>query len=1046
LPSVRRRSLARCLPLAGFIAVLAACAWLMPAEAQTPADPQPVKGANFKQAYKYSSEFLRQFVYSASVTPNWIGKTDTFWYEYRTSKGKQWYRVNPATASREPLFDRVKLGAQLSEQVRRPFEPLQLPLTRVSMNDDGTKLKFVTEDLQFEYDLKAEKLAKLGKAPPPGPGPGNMTPEQLQRMKEILGDERYKDFLEKQQKLDKKDKQDNDSSAEEEYADLDMYVHEAMAALGDPTVFAAEDEAQQKKKGGFGMGGFGKGGEPKVYSPDRKNYAYALNDNLYLAEDGKEKEAVQLSKDSAEHYTFAGGGFGGFGQFQKKDDEKEKEKTKDKQVRPSVTWSKDSKVFYASRNDTRNIKELFLVNSVDNPRPSLKKYPYAMPGDEAIRKTELYVYQVAKKQLIRVEPKWRDESFTDIHWGKSSDELRFVRRDRLMRNAEFCCFNTQTGACKCFFLEGFENANLETRPMKYLEESDEMIWWSERSNWGHFYLYDRAGTLKNAITSGDFRASQIVAIDNKNRIMYFKGNAREPGENVYHNHLYSVHLDGTGITLLDPGDGNHDSHLSPTRQYLVDNCSRFDAAPISVLRDHRGNKIMDLEKTDLTKLAEVGWKMPETFIVKAADGVTDLYGHLWKPFDFDPKKKYPVIAHVYPGPQTESMTHGFQPISPQQQLAQLNFIVIQVGNRGGTPLRSKNYQSHSYWNMRDYGLADKRAAIEQLAARCGFVDIDRIGIYGHSGGGFMSAAAMLVKPYNEFFKVAVASAGNHDNNVYNNSWAERYHGMKEVVAGKDDAKKEDAQGFGKKFGGFRKKGADNPPDEIDPAVDEPQAQEQKQDAGKTKDAKKEAAKQVTEEKKEAGKVKEEKKDIGKAKEEKKEAAKQVQEQKKDTGKAKEEKKDTGKEEKKDVGKAKEDKKDIGKAKEEKKDIGKAKEEKKDDTAKAKDDKKDDKAKDPTRFEIKVPTNPELAANLKGKLLLVHGDMDNNVHPANTIRLVDALIKANKRFDLIILPGKAHGFADYQPYFTERMWEYFAEHLLDDRPSSADIYDRRDRGR
>src|SRR5262249_6968702 len=307
-----------------------------------------------------------------------------------------------------------------------------------------------------------------------------------------------------------------------------------------------------------------------------------------------------------------------------------------------------------------------------------------------------------------------------------------------------------------------------------------------------------------------FRASTIVAVDTKHRTLYFKGNSREEGENVYFNHLYCVHLDGSGLKLLDPGNADHDSKLSPSRQFVVDNCSRVDMAPISVLRDATGKQIMELEKADLSKLIEVGWRMPETFVVKAADGVTDLYGNLYKPFDFDAKKKYPVIAHVYPGPQTESMSHSFKSYTQQQQLAQVGFIVIQVGNRGGTPLRSKAYQAYSYWNLRDYGLADKKSAIEQLAARYPWVDIDRVGIYGHSGGGFMSAAAMLVKPYNDFFKVAVASAGNHDNNVYNNSWAERYHGMKLMPVTQDDGKKSTTTTPPKK--GFRK-GADSDDDD-----------------------------------------------------------------------------------------------------------------------------------------------------------------------------------------------------------------------------------------
>ncbi|MFM7150888.1 MAG: prolyl oligopeptidase family serine peptidase, partial [Gemmataceae bacterium] len=388
------------------------------------------------------------------------------------------------------------------------------------------------------------------------------------------------------------------------------------------------------------------------------------------------------------------------------------------------------------------------------------------------------------------------------------------------------------------------------------------------------------------------RASRIVEVDPKTLTLYFLGNGRESGENVYFQHLYSVKLDGSELRLLDPGSANHQSQLSPSHQFVVDNASRVDQAPESVLRDASGNKIMDLEKTDLARLKEFGWQLPETFIIKAQDGTTDLFGNLWKPFDFDPKKKYPIIANVYPGPQQEGVTHTFSAYSSNMQLAQLGFIVVQVGHRGGAPTRSKAYGSFGYFNLRDYALADKKAAIEQLAARFPWIDVERVGIYGHSGGGFLSAAALLQKPYNQFFKVAVASAGNHDNNIYNNFWSERYHGLKEVPAGS---------------------------------------------AAKPEDNNSPAAPPV-----------------------------------------------------------------------------------------------------PTRFEIKVPTNAELAANLKGRLLLVHGELDNNVHPANTLRLVDALIKANKRFDMLILPGKRHSFGDYSTYFRQRMWEYFAEHLMDDRRSGAEL--------
>ena len=421
--------------LLGLLAMAVLTGWLlMPGRAQLASDQQLAKGANYKQAYKYSPEFLRQFVYSTAVQPNWIGKTDSFWYQYNTSKGKQWYKVNAREATKEPLFDRVKVGAQLSEAVRKPLDPNQLPLTGVSLNDEATKLKFLAEGFQFEYDLRSEKLTKLGKAPVGPPGPGNMSPEQAQKLKELLGEEKFKEFLEQQkQKDEKKDNESSDFSLEERFADLDMYVQEALALLEQMQAEEAgataggEEEQQQKKGGGKGGKGQpkdgGKAGDPRVYSPDKKLYAYALNNNLYLAEEGKEDEATKLTSDGADQYTFnaAGAGFGsGIGDAVL--DQKVKEKDKDKKVRPSVVWSKDSKVFYATRSDSRGIKELFLVNNVANPRPTLTRYTYPMPGDENIRKTELHLYNVAKKKLIRIEQKWKDERYTDLHWGKSPDE------------------------------------------------------------------------------------------------------------------------------------------------------------------------------------------------------------------------------------------------------------------------------------------------------------------------------------------------------------------------------------------------------------------------------------------------------------------------------------------------------------------------------------------------------------------------------------------------------------------------------------------------
>ena len=322
-----------------------------------------------------------------------------------------------------------------------------------------------------------------------------------------------------------------------------------------------------------------------------------------------------------------------------------------------------------------------------------------------------------------------------------------------------------------------------------------------------------------------------------------------------------------------------------------------------MLRDITGKVLATLEEMDLSKLKELGWKPAEPISVKAADGVTDLFGNIWKPFDFDSTKKYPIIAYVYPGPQTEAVTTGFSVGGATLHLAQLGFIVIEVGHRGGSPLRSLAYHRYGYFNMRDYALADKKAAIEQLAARYKYIDLDKVGIYGHSGGGFLTAAAMLLPPYNEFFKAGWSESGNHDNNIYNQNWSEWNHGVK--VIAKSDSSRSNTRAAGATRG-----------------------------PGPNGTANGQTAAVVA---------------------------------------------DSG---------------DV-------------------------------------IFQIKVPTNDELAGNLKGNLALTTGDLDNNVHPGGTIRLVNALIKANKRFDLFIYPGEPHGYRGTGPYNQRMLMEYFAEHLLGD---------------
>jgi len=615
----------------------------------------------------------------------------------------------------------------------------------------------------------------------------------------------------------------------------------------------------------------------KTYSPDSSWIAYAKNHNLYLmSADTTDTTEYQLTEDGEKWYS-----------FQADDDAEIDEEEKDKKRRSIARWFEDGNKLYAKRTDVREVEDLWVIDVLEQ-RPELESYKYAMPGDENVPQDEVWVFDVETKEGVKLDtdhPEWEDESlggayFNDggFYTDEDSDYLYMLRRNRQWDTIDVLKANTSTGNVEVLFTEESKPYfNTRFAQLAVLNDDTEYIWFSERTGWGQFYLYDENGNLKNRITEGHFTAGDIVKIDTTARTFYFEGYGREEGVNPYYSMLYKVNFDGSGMRRLTPEDANHNISASDKGNYFVDNFSTVQKPTRTVLRNGDGEIITELEQTDTSRLEEAGWQAPEPFSVKAADDATDLYGVMWKPFDFDSTKSYPVISYVYPGPQTEPFPNSFG-TSRNAAIAQLGFIVVAMGQRGGSPVRSKYYHNFGYDNLRDYPLLDNKYGIEQLAARHSFMDATKVGIFGHSGGGFMSTAALLTYP--DFYDVAVSSAGNHDNNMYNLWWSEVHNGVtKKTTKVKTDSAESDS-------------------------------------------------------------VK-------------------------------------------------------------------------------------------VSWDAEVDDNPELAENLQGHLLLVHGTIDNNVHPGNTLRMADALIKEGKRFDLMMLPGKRHGFGDYNPYFQRMMWYYFAEHLLGD---------------
>jgi dipeptidyl aminopeptidase/acylaminoacyl peptidase len=577
---------------------------------------------------------------------------------------------------------------------------------------------------------------------------------------------------------------------------------------------------------------------------------------------------------------------------------------------PVLLWSPNSDKIATFQHDGRGVGEMYLYTTQVG-HSKLDKWKYPLPGDSVVFRIERVVIHVnpqPKVVRLKIPPDAhrstisdhianRNGEFLDVEWSTDGTQLAFVSSTRDHKSAKLQVANPYTGEVREVLNETvptyFESGSNEVN-WHILKESNEVIWFSERDNWGHLYLYDLAtGVLKNQITKGDWRVLQVLHIDAANRLIYFTGSNKEEGD-PYFQYLYSIGFDGTNLKNLTPENAYHNITFSQSNNFFTDEHSTPTSPPTSVIRNRNGEIVMELEKGDITSLLASGWVAPTPFKVKARDNETDLYGLMYKPSNFDPSKKYPILNYLYPGPQSGSVgSRAFSPArGDKQAIAELGFIVVEV-DAMGTPNRSKSFHDAYYGNMGDNGLPDQITMIKQLAAENTWMDIDKVGIWGHSGGGFASTDAILRYP--DFYKVAVSGAGNHDNRNYEDDWGEKWQGL--LVK--------------------------NPTQRTD----------------------------------------------------------------------------------------------ITKGQQVDLEIQKA----------------------PAETNYDNQANQLLAPNLKGKLLIAHGMMDGNVPPTNTLLVVDALIKADKDFDMLVLPNAGHGFGNGR-YFMKKRWDYFVRHLKNQEPPSDFLFD------
>ncbi|HDZ40755.1 MAG TPA: S9 family peptidase [Bacteroidetes bacterium] len=512
-----------------------------------------------------------------------------------------------------------------------------------------------------------------------------------------------------------------------------------------------------------------------VLSPDNTKAAFIRDYNLWIKDMNTGGE-TQLTTDGIKDFGYATNNAGWT-----------------RRETPVLLWSPDSRMIATFQHDSRGVGEMYLASAkVGHPEPEIWKYP--LPEDSVIFRIHRVVIHVDKKEVVRLkmEPDQhrstitdhiatRGGKFADVEWSPDGSTLAFVSTSRDHKHVVLSLADPYTGEVRdifeetedTFFESGYNMINWHILP-----ESDEFIWYSQKSDWGHLYLHDlQTGELKNQITEGEWKVLQVLHIDKEEGRIYFTGAGREPGD-PYFQYLYSVEKDGSGFKLHTPDSANHVIDISPDGSCFVDSYSTPVDPPVTVLMKTGNEGVIELERADISHLLAEGWVPPVPFSVKARDGETDLYGLMYKPTDFDPSKKYPIINYIYPGPQSGSVgSRSFAASrSDRQAIAELGFIVIAL-DAMGTPMRSKSFHEAYYGNMGDNGLPDQITGMKQLAERHKWIDIDKVGIYGSSGGGFASTDAILRYP--DFFKVAVSCAGNHDNRNYEDDWGEKWQGLLE---------------------------------------------------------------------------------------------------------------------------------------------------------------------------------------------------------------------------------------------------------------------------
>jgi len=794
-------------------------------------------------------------VFRQRVIPHWLPGNTQFWYRNDLAEDVyEFILVNAETGTRQLAFEHERLAGALAKATVKEVRADKLPVDNLNFSESGSELQFISHGKRWKCDLRSYEIEEVSKE--------ERTISSLRPHAELhpsirSGDETSITFINR-----------TEGDVEVYWVDFEgQRRHYATIRAGRQhqqhtfvghvwlvtdkdgkrlAVFIATEEAGEavvddssvqksaaKRKR--------RSGKPRGKSPDGKWFAFIKEYNLYV-QNPENGEEIPLSSDGTEEDAYS----------------------------ERVYWSPDSEKIVTLRIKKGDDRKIYHIESSpkDRLQPKLHTLSYAKPGDRIdIPRPQLFNV-VGERQIPIADRLFSNPwSISKIRWAPDSSSFTFLYNQRGHQILRFISVDAATGEARTIIDE--QSKTFIDYAFKqfshYLDDTNEIIWMSERDGWNHLYLYDaETGRVKNQITKGEWVVRGVERVDEDKRQIWFRAGGIRAGQDPYYVHFCRVNIDGSGLEVLTEGDGTHKIEFSPDRRFFLDQWSRVDQPTVTELRDSNDGKIIcELERADWSELLKTGWRPPERFVAKGRDGKTDIYGIIVRPSNFDPNRQYPVVEQIYAGPQGAFVPKSFGLQTGRHSIAELGFIVVQIDGMG-TSHRSKAFHDVCWKNLGDSGFPDRILLMKAAAAKYPYMDLTRVGIYGGSAGGQSALRALLA--YGDFYKVAVADCGCHDNRMDKIWWNELWMGWP-----------------------------------VGPHYEE-------------------------------------------------------------------------------------------------------------------------------------QSNVTKAHKLQGKLLLTVGELDKNVDPSSTMQVVDALIKADKDFDLLIVPGRGHGVGE-TPYASRRRMDFFVRNLLGVEPRS-----------